>query len=147
MMIKATLFEARPEEVAYRSSLKDDKRNHLGFIYKKDLDAFIEAFMEACKEHGEEARVYSKYHKDIRIAFSHSPLMAEIIGLSKKPLGEVGLILEEPTIGYDDISPIRDKDRLMIFIYFNINNKALTRLRSFLLGNILAVQKETQLTK
>lgn len=142
-MTKATLFEARLQEVEYGSHSKDAKRNYLGFIYKKNQDGFIKTLDEACKEHGESIRVYSKYHHDTRLAFSYTPLIAEIIELSKKAIGEVGLLFEEPITGYDGTQSIKDTERLMVFIYFNINHKSLTRFRNFLLNNVIEVQKET----
>jgi hypothetical protein len=143
-MTKAVVYEPRKQEVEYGSHSKDSKRNYLGFIYKKDVEAFVQAFSQACKEQGETVEVWKRYGYE-RLTFSYSPLIAEVIELSKGKIGEVSILFEEPITGYAGVRmhSIKDMDRLMVFIGFNVTNKALTRLRKFLLEHVIEVQKET----
>lgn len=129
--MKVVLFEPRKNEIEGVAPTKELKRNYLGFIYKSDLNAFIQSFIEKCKEYGETVNQTFKYKDEIRLEFKHSPLIEEIVWLNARPTYEVGLLFEE-----------LDSERLLVAVYFNIRNKALTRLKKFLLENILEVQKE-----
>lgn len=149
-MTKAVIFEPRKQEVDYGSHTKDAKRNYLGFIYKKDYEKFVRDFIEACKEHGEEVRHRKLYQHDLyeTLIFNHTPLIEEVISLTpnmRTPVIQV--MFEEPILHYVGKRghSIKSKDRIMVFIGFNVNNKSLTRIRKFLLDAILDVQIETGL--
>ncbi|WCF11495.1 hypothetical protein NDS46_31555 (plasmid) [Paenibacillus thiaminolyticus] len=138
------LYEIEKEVVDCGSHSIDSRRNYLGFVYKKDLEVFIQDFTQACAEKGEIVRPYKRYHKEQyeRLTFSFSPLIAEVISLSIREISQVSLLFEEPIVGYDGTTSLKDEERLLVFVGFNVQKKALTRIRKFLY-EIIEVRKRT----
>lgn len=149
-MTKAVIFEPRKQEIEYGSHSKDAKRNYLGFVYKKDLDSFVQDFIQACKEQGEEVSTKRRYQHDqyVSLMFSHTPLIQEVVSLTpnmRTPV--IQILFENPILRYVGKRghSIKDSDRVLVFIGFNVNNKSLTRIRKFLLESVLEVKKENGL--
>ncbi|MGV2886032.1 hypothetical protein [Paenibacillus taichungensis] len=143
-MIKAKLIGIEPRQMSEMAWNRDSRRNILGAIKKENLETFIEDFIKACEAAGLSCSASVKhrgYVRENRIEISNDQLQQEIDGLSKKPVGVLGLFFDEASIYPPDGTKVSDPEHLVLHIYYTIKKKSLTRFRSFLLTHIVVIEE------
>jgi hypothetical protein len=141
-MTRAKLLPVHPHEIAYHSWNSDSRRNALGIVRKDDIPSFLNDFIAACNEAGVEAssRIQRIGHfQSQRFEMYSASLQKEIDELNKRPVGVLGLFLEPVVIVNPDGTKHEDPDRMVVWIYFTIKKKALTRFRKFLISHVISI--------
>jgi hypothetical protein len=144
-MTRALLYAPVEQEIIHSGCSIDERRQAIGYIYVKYVEAFRDQLVEAFRNLHIQADYYFEYHgdnhKSLRIELCDCPLVQELNSLSKRPIEDVGFYFKFPTTNVKVIGrqTIREKDesRYVVWIYGTIHQKALTHLRKFLHKHII----------